>query len=290
MIAEKISVLVVEDSPSDYLLVRKMLGSAVHRQMQITQSETLSEALSCLQAPSRPDVVLLDLGLPDSDALETFARLNDAAPELPVVVLTHLDDSDMAVQAVRAGAQDYLTKQDLSAALLERSIIHAIERKHLVRQVQARALAELGERELQSLAALSPGSIVPDTQGEAGDLRTTATEVFEDLVTRYRTVIEQQIAAGNPKSNPARSRTLYELAERIGLFRAGPGTVIDVHLASIGALEGWQSGSVGTRQAEVSRLMVLEFMGCLAAYYRDFIQSGGRQDGRGDGASSLDGP
>mgnify|MGYP000187488022 CR=1 FL=1 len=72
-------------------------------------------------SPERFDVVLLDFSLPDSFGLETFRRANGAAPRTPIIVLTSLDDNDLAVQAVREGAQDYLIKREVNAALLHRA-------------------------------------------------------------------------------------------------------------------------------------------------------------------------
>jgi diguanylate cyclase (GGDEF)-like protein/PAS domain S-box-containing protein len=77
------------------------------------------------------DVILLDLYLPDSSGLESFTRINQEAPKVPVILLTNLDDEGVALQAVREGAQDYLMKTELDPNLLSRAIKYAIERKRI---------------------------------------------------------------------------------------------------------------------------------------------------------------
>ena len=75
------------------------------------------------------DLVLLDLSLPDSQGFDTFARVHAQAPDLPIVVVTGSNDEMLAVQAVQAGAQDYLVKGEIDSGLLSRAMRYAIERK-----------------------------------------------------------------------------------------------------------------------------------------------------------------
>jgi len=95
----------------------------------------LESALSTAEA-LRPDIVLLDLNLPDSRGLFTFLRFRQSLPRLPVVVLTGIEDEDLGVLAVKEGAEDFLTKADLSPRLLARSIRYAIERHDLRKRLQ----------------------------------------------------------------------------------------------------------------------------------------------------------
>jgi PAS domain S-box-containing protein len=126
--AENIRVLLVEDNPTDQLLVEDELAHAGGRAFSVTHVEQLKDAMRELVA-QRFDVVLLDLSLPDSHGFETFVRLHDVSPEIPIVVLSGGADGQIAVQAVQAGAQDYLVKGRLGEDVLPRSIRYAIERK-----------------------------------------------------------------------------------------------------------------------------------------------------------------
>jgi two-component system, cell cycle sensor histidine kinase and response regulator CckA len=126
---EAMRILLVEDNKADVRIISEMLrstGALFH----ITSATRLAAAFECLSREEF-DIVLLDLGLPDSAGFETFSSLHDAAPKLPIVVLTGLDDEALAVRAVRDGAQDFLTKMDLNKTALDRAIRYAIERKHV---------------------------------------------------------------------------------------------------------------------------------------------------------------
>lgn len=125
--SESINVLLVEDSPVAMAMVSGMLAEADGVAFSVEFVETLTGGLKRL-AVEGIDVVLLDLMLPDSHGLDTFERIHALSPELPVIILTCLDDPGMAIEAVREGAQDYLVKNYVDGSLLVRSIRYAIER------------------------------------------------------------------------------------------------------------------------------------------------------------------
>ncbi len=138
MSAESLRILLVEDNPTDALLVREALAEATSPAFTVVHGEMLQCALDLLAR--RPfDLVLLDLGLPDSQGIESLTRLRGRAPDVPVLVLTGLDDEDIGLKAVHAGAQDYLVKGYLSEKSLPRIIRYSVERKRLedlLRQAQ----------------------------------------------------------------------------------------------------------------------------------------------------------
>ncbi len=100
------------------------------------------------------DVLLLDLNLPDSWGFDTFIRTYDQAPDIPIVILSGFDDEEIAVKAVREGAQDYMIKGEIDGKLLSRSIYYAIERKEIEKELMKthndlRKLIEWHEEELK---------------------------------------------------------------------------------------------------------------------------------------------
>ena len=122
-------VLLVEDNPGDALLLRealKDLAGAVP--FELAHVGRLEDALRSVKVEIF-DAVLLDLSLPDAHGVETVARMLESAPRLPIVILTGLDDDAAALEAVRAGAQDYLVKGRIDGRLLVRALSYAIERK-----------------------------------------------------------------------------------------------------------------------------------------------------------------
>ncbi len=120
-------ILLIEDNPGDVRLVREVLKEAGGN-FTITVEEKLGLGLKFL-ASQEIDVVLLDLGLPDSRGLETLTKVRTQFPSLPVVIMTGSGDEALGVQAVQLGAQDYLVKGQIESGLLRRALLYAIERK-----------------------------------------------------------------------------------------------------------------------------------------------------------------
>ena len=128
MSPKPIRVLLVEDNPGDARLIREMLAGAEAQVFSVEWVSRLADGLEKL-SQDQIDVVLLDLGLPDSQGLETFIKAHDHAPQVPFLVLTGLADETLALTAVRKGAQDYLFKDETHPNLLLRAIRYATERK-----------------------------------------------------------------------------------------------------------------------------------------------------------------
>lgn len=139
---ETIRVLIIEDNAGDADLVREMLDGGGTARYEIEHAEDLQAGTLCY-ADRGADVALLDLGLPDSQGLETVGEARRRCPDLALVVLTGQDDPDLALAALRAGADDYLVKGGFAGELLRRTLRHAIERKH--GEVALRQEAELVE-------------------------------------------------------------------------------------------------------------------------------------------------
>ncbi|MDD5241081.1 MAG: EAL domain-containing protein [Sulfuricella sp.] len=134
MTGEAIHTLLVEDNPGDARLIREALAESAAPRFQLAWAESLGKALELLKQQQFA-VILLDLSLPDSQGMHTVQRIEQAAPGIPVVVLTGLDDEALAVEAVRSGAQDYLAKSDATPHLLSRVVRYAIERQRIGRSL-----------------------------------------------------------------------------------------------------------------------------------------------------------
>jgi signal transduction histidine kinase len=135
-----IRLLLVEDDPGDALLIRMALKKVTGSTFVVEHVDRLAAARERLAASSF-DVVFLDLTLPDSFGLDTFAAARMAAPHLPFVIVSGLDDETVAIRAVHLGAQDYLVK-GAPADVLVRSIRYAIERRRLLAQVEQASSAK----------------------------------------------------------------------------------------------------------------------------------------------------
>jgi predicted heme/steroid binding protein/uncharacterized membrane protein len=126
---EPVKVLMIEDNPGDARIIQDMLAEAANIEFAIDWKQTLTSGLQSL-GENKPDIVLLDLGLPDSPQRSaSFTRVQAAAPTLPIVILTGLDDETFAITSVRRGVQDYLVKGKIDTDTLVRTIRYAIARK-----------------------------------------------------------------------------------------------------------------------------------------------------------------
>lgn len=125
---ERIKVLFVEDNEVDAEIFRKILTSNHSDSMDLYHVENFSDA-KMLSSEENFDLVLLDLMLPDSQGLETLAKFKEHLLNVPVVVLTMLDDEALGLRAIKSGAEDYLVKGEWNQRTLSRVIRYAIERK-----------------------------------------------------------------------------------------------------------------------------------------------------------------
>ncbi len=183
--ADQLRVLIVEDNELDKRAMVRSLNSVAETDFDIHVAESLASAVASIREHDF-DCILLDLSLPDSVGLDSVDALLDANDSAPVVVLTGLDDPTVAVAAVRRGAQDYLTKQDLHPSSVARSIHYAMARHESERQLQ------LAHERL---------SIMEDRERIARDL--------------HDNVIQQLFAAGMSVQAAATRSTDEEVAARL---------------------------------------------------------------------------
>jgi two-component system cell cycle response regulator len=134
-------ILLIEDNPGDARLLREALAEIANSRFEVTHRKTLGLALNSL-AKSKPDVILSDLGLPDSQGLDTVRQLHDAAPQTPLVVLTALNDESFGSQALQEGAQDYLVKGQIDGGLLWHALRYAMERQRVQLQMLSLSLID----------------------------------------------------------------------------------------------------------------------------------------------------
>lgn len=125
-----INVLLIEDNRGDYVLILQMLDKSENVDFEITHAPNLGSGLKILEDIT-VDVVLLDLGLPDSVGLESFKSIFKKYHNIPIIILTGLADEEIGIKSIKYGAQDYIVKGEFNGKLLARAIQYAIERKKL---------------------------------------------------------------------------------------------------------------------------------------------------------------
>ncbi|MDI6726871.1 MAG: response regulator [Smithellaceae bacterium] len=134
-------ILLIEDNPADARLIKEILKDAAQDMFKLEHFDRLSEGLKRL-SEGGISVLLTDIGLPDSQGLETFRAAYAHAPEVPIVVLTGEKDETIGIRALQEGAQDYLMKNLMDGRLLARSLTFAIERQKLRNELKD-ALAKI---------------------------------------------------------------------------------------------------------------------------------------------------
>jgi diguanylate cyclase (GGDEF)-like protein/PAS domain S-box-containing protein len=182
------SVLVVEGNPADAKLLQELVSASGDRGLVLRPCRRLADAIEEIKNGAT-DCVLLDLTLPDADGLGGIHRLRDAFPELPIVILTGLDDEEVALEALSAGAQDYLVKGSIDGATLTRRVRYAIQRKSAENQ-----LATVGRRNEIILNSAGEGICGLDAEGVVTFANPAAGDLLgwgrEDLVgSRFHDVV-----------------------------------------------------------------------------------------------------
>ncbi len=193
----QINVLLVEDNPGDARLIQEEFNEARYGRFKIEWVDRLGKGLEAL-TNARFDVILLDLSLPDSTGLDTLVKVQEHSPDLPIVVLTGLDDESKAVTAMKEGAQDYLVKGNVDGDALSRSIRYAIERKEVIREIESLRREVAMSEKLSALGAL--------VSGMAQQIRTSTTYITNTLFQIRQRV--EQAAREDPE--------LQELVEDVG--------------------------------------------------------------------------
>ncbi|BBZ58223.1 fused response regulator/phosphatase [Mycolicibacterium phocaicum] len=159
-----LSLLLVEDDRGDALLVEELIADAAI-DIDFHWSSTLTQAAAALEA-IHPDCVLLDLHLPDAGGVDALDRLGALAPELPIVVLTGLNDEHFGVSAMASGAQDYLVKGRVDPETLRRAVLYAIERKRAeVTAVDLHASRLRAQENARLERGLLPSPLLADSPG-----------------------------------------------------------------------------------------------------------------------------
>gem|GEM_PF-986179 len=152
-------ILLIEDNPDDIRLIQWIISGIRKSQFKLECVDRLNKALKRL-AKGGIDVILLDLGLSDSQGIDTLRSVYNKAPKVPIVVLTCLGDEKLGVQAIKEGAQDYLIKGQVDSKLLKRTIMYAIERK------QAEKFLKESREKIKNILESSPDAIsVTDLNG-----------------------------------------------------------------------------------------------------------------------------
>ena len=124
--------MLIEDNLGDIVLIKSMLDNKEDL-FKVKIVESLEDSLKILNK-SDFDIILLDLGLPDSNGFETFIQIYELYPHIPIIIITGLEDEELGLRSLKKGAQDYLIKGQINSKILSRSIKYSIERQTALRK------------------------------------------------------------------------------------------------------------------------------------------------------------
>lgn len=265
---QEIKVLIVEDNPGDRDLFFDYLEQAASF-FKPEPAASLSEAIDKLSR-RRFDVILLDLGLPYTQGIDTFHRLHREVPDVPVVVITGLEDDAVGLEAVRSGAQDYLVKGRTDPELLLRSLRYAIERHRLWLELASEREKRKQERDEMMLRSFTaPVSVAARLYG-AKSLAESSPAIFAELANEYSRLLMDSLESQVKQIQRDLSSELRDLADRLGLLGAGPRDVIEVHKTALQTVSENELPVKAKALTQEGRFLVLELMGHMVSFYRRY--------------------
>ncbi len=283
---ESLSLLVVEDDDDYAALLEKVFADNPDYATTTTRATSLADALGHLRA-ERHHAVLVDLGLPDSDGLRTARQVLDVVdPPTAVVVFTAMRDQSMAAQALEIGAQDYVVKEDMTPQLVTRVVMYGVTRARLVDDLERARRGEERERELRRMERLAADGGTTSVSAEMLGARSVADHMGEryddELVGEYGRIIRKSMDEQAFRGDETVAEDLRSLAAVLGYLGAGPRDVIELHTRCLREVVRAAPPSLASAAVEEGRVLVLQLMGRLAAYYRD------RSIGSGSGERAND--
>jgi DNA-binding response OmpR family regulator len=237
-----------------------------HVSFELSHTTNLRETLHAL-GREQIDVVLLDLTLGDSHGEDIIRAVHSQAPEVPIVVLTGKADQEVALEAVRSGAQDFLIKGTVEPAALIRAIRYAIERCRILREME-----RARQRELRSLARLTSSGepAVAARFFGMSSLNESAPGTFAELVSVYEDLLEKTMEENVYDVEHDVSSDIRKLAETLGYLKVGPRDVVLVHTTALKRKRAESTHTQARGYAREGRFLLLELMGYLVTFYQKY--------------------
>lgn len=255
-----LQILLVENDPADAELVEFTLRAVGEPSFELRVVPSMRD-IDGDEGPT--DLLLVDLGLPDCTGVDTVLRAKEKMPDVPLIVLTGNESTDVALACVDAGAEDFLEKPSLSPITLRRAIGFALSRQ---REARIRMLEQTLLR-FSELSTSGGKTSVTRSLTNAGAVKQRAPREYMELCEQYRPLLEsyvEQVICDKPKP----TKRMAELAAAIGDLSGGPRDLIDVHVSALRAATAGRKGARVRAFGVDGRLLALEMMGLLVDYYR----------------------
>ncbi len=291
--SKNLEILLVEDDLIYAEMILEVLDKSRDEEILTNHVSSLKSAQDFLNK-NKVAAILLDLTLPDSDGLNTFYRIDAIANEMPLIVLTGMDDEQMAIEAVQAGAQDYLVKNQLNYNSLFRSIRYSIERKQIqedlrIAKIQTEkaniALLEKNEllkksieetKRMAAAAQIASAAKSEFLDNISDELRTPLTAIigFCELLLEESSALNEDIFNPDLKHIHSESKKLLELINRIIDFSKIEHGSIEIELREIDIKELIQEAILAIRHLDdtINSNIELKFQGTVGLVVLDAVK------------------
>jgi len=199
-------ILIVEDSPTDRQLLKYLLEERFRDEAKFCEAADLRTAFSYLEE-SHIDCVVLDLQLPDSAGRETFTKIIDRFPDVPVIVMTNNKDRALAIEMIQAGAADYILKNYTDEESIFRRIIFAIEKHHRTVRMGPESASSIHRLERAKADMLTAHHSGEHTVVQTKAIETTAAvaDISRSLFTELQGIANKVSQQGIQQENVART-------------------------------------------------------------------------------------
>ncbi|MGD1912937.1 MAG: response regulator transcription factor [Rivularia sp. (in: cyanobacteria)] len=271
MLNNRCQVLLIEDEPEEIEYFRRLLSKAkslsFKQGFEVIVAQTLKTGLQQL-ALHNFDVIILDLMLSDSRGIKTLVRMQEATPNIPIIVHTVLNEA-AAVKALELGAVGYIHKTEVDTNLLVYAIRSAIERQqqlNILKQQQK----EQQNLEFEELEAIGTSENKSGNLLGLESLRESKPDIFAELVQNYSEIMDFALEEKAYKVEHNINKKLSALARQLGFLQATPHDAIEIHTT---VLKNKTQSSSAKSQAYATegRFIILQLMGYLSAYYRKYF-------------------
>ena len=268
MIDNSIKILLIEDDPGDVCLLQETLSEVDEVRFEVNFVDRLSSGIEKLTIGGF-DIVLLDLSLPDSQGLDTFVKLHKNFANVPVVILTGIDDEKLATRAVQKGAQDYLVKAQLNKYLLVRTIRYAIERHRLQMELEKVWQREQQKRESKEVVRNFQHYVAISQEKSATklkDLPHLDDKALDALIPDYREIVLNYVRAIRIREDRP-SGKVRKFAQQLALLNFRACDVVRLHLNVLNEFSQRAMPSEERAFSNDARLILVELMGNLMDIY-----------------------
>jgi CheY-like chemotaxis protein len=262
----KLDVACVEDHEPDAVLMRAALDGSTHMFVGEFYRALDLRSLEQLSSEQSFDVLLLDLGLPDSVGLTTIARARAIVQATPLVVIT--GDEASGLDAIAAGADDFVGKDDIGSGYLARTLAHVVERHRL----QIRLARSESERELERIGSVNgPGVPVASALVGSQRLRDSDPGFARHCEETFARVVFDRLVSNHTGPEVGNNRLIHTLSRQMAARNAGPDDIVAVLTGAVESRRGQLRPAQFGPFVRECRLALIEMMGHLLAHYRAHV-------------------